>query len=66
MEELNLGDQGKIQLLRKIVGGYFIDTSDSRAYISARWLLFVSTLVVLWMLFNWLLKKCRGGIWHRR
>lgn len=47
LEELDLGENGKIALLRSIVGGYFIDTSKSSVLIIARWEYFLWTLGIL-------------------
>lgn len=64
LEELDLGTQGKLRIMRSIVGGSFIDTSNSSAYIIARWQFFFITLVVLFTVLlafiNWLLKKWRN------
>jgi len=45
--ELDLGERGKLVVFRSVVGGYFIDTSRSSAYITARWEFFLLTLVIL-------------------
>ena len=47
LEEFDLEGQGKLVILRSIVGGYFIDTSKSSVYIVARWEFFLLTLLVL-------------------
>ena len=51
LEELDLGENGKLAILRSIVGGYFIDTSKSSLLIVARWEFFLLTFVILLGLF---------------
>lgn len=58
--EIDLGALGKLSCESPIVGGYFIDTTESSAYIIARWNFFLLTLGALILFFcaiiNWLLK----------
>ncbi|MEK7125510.1 MAG: hypothetical protein AAB880_01200 [Patescibacteria group bacterium] len=60
LEELDLGEQGKFTIGRRVVGGHYIDTADSSAYISARLKFFLITLVTLFGFFslfvNWISK----------
>jgi hypothetical protein len=51
LEELNLGEKKKVSIIRNIVGGYFIDTSNSSAYIIFRWKFFLVTFVILFGIF---------------
>lgn len=60
-EGYDLGEQGKIAILRPIVSSSIVDTTLTSAYIIARWKFFLITLGVLFAIFltfiNWLLKK---------
>jgi hypothetical protein len=44
-EELDLGQEGKISIQRKMTGGYYIETAKSSIYIIARWQYFILTFI---------------------
>jgi hypothetical protein len=52
LEELDLGEKGKLTINRLIVGGYYIDTSKSSVYIIVRWKFFLVTFLLLFLLIN--------------
>lgn len=65
-EEIDLGDQGRIVIIRDIVGGSYVDVANSSAYISARWNFFLMTLGTLYSIIqsviigiNWILKRIK-------
>lgn len=47
--ELDIGDKGKITMVRPIVGGFFIDSSKTFLIIIARWKFFVITFLILFL-----------------
>ena len=51
LEELNLGDGKKVSIMRSVVGGYEVDTSNSSAYIIFRWQFFLVTFIILFSMF---------------
>lgn len=61
LEEFDLGEKGKIQISRPVVGASLINTQQSSVFIIARWKFFLLTLGVLFTLVllvvNWILKR---------
>lgn len=55
-QELDLGKNGKVGIIRPIVGGYFINTQKTYLIITPRWKFFLFTFVTLFFLFAKLVK----------